>query len=156
MRFKIESRRGIAGYFADLETLLKKRFSVYAITTAPLTGSLLIAGDQVDIETIIRFGEEHSLFTINKSVKSRKPLINSVGDPIVSASKKINELSDGFIDMPGIVFISALMFGAYEIIRGNFRSPPWYTAFWYAFGMYSQSYFSSKSADHITPEPLSD
>jgi hypothetical protein len=26
-----------------------------------------------------------------------------------------------------------------EIMRGNFRMPPWYTAFWYAFGLFTKS-----------------
>jgi hypothetical protein len=29
--------------------------------------------------------------------------------------------------------------GIYQIVRGNFGAPPWYTAFWYAFGVFTKS-----------------
>ncbi len=151
VRVKIDSQRGDVDYFTELETTFQTEFPSYSISATLLTGSLLITGDEVNAEAVIQWGADHLFFTMKKSSSPRKPLSLSIADPIVSANQKIRQFSGGAIDMPGMIFISALMFGVYEIIIGNFRKPPWYTAFWYAFGMYSKSYFDYKSEN--TDEP---
>jgi len=156
VRFRIDSQRGKVEYFTELETAFEKEFPLYSISTTLLTGSLLITGDGVNAEAVIRWGTDQLLFTMKRSNSNRKPISLSIGNPIVSAKKKIRQFSGGAIDVPGVIFISALMFGVYELIIGNFRRPPWYTAFWYAFGMYSKSYFDYKSENTGKPELLSD
>jgi hypothetical protein len=55
------------------------------------------------------------------------------------------------VDLPGMVFLSALLIGLYELARGNFRPPPWYTAFWYAFGVYSKSLMDRRAETERSP-----
>jgi len=146
VRFKIESERGNVDYFTKLEKALKKKYHSCTVSTTPLTGSLLIAGEDINTESIVQYCTEHSFFTIDRSCVKRVPLAQRIADPLFSANEKINRISDGMFDVPGIIFISGLFFGAYEILRGNLRKPPWYTAFWYAFGVYSKTYFDNKKA----------
>lgn len=156
VRFRIDSQRGNIDFFTELETAFEKEFPLYSISTTLLTGSLLITGEDVNADAVTQWGAAHLFFTMKRSIIPRKPISLSIADPIVSANQKIRQFSGGTLDMPGMIFISALMFGVYEVIIGNFRRPPWYTAFWYAFGMYSKSYFDYKNENTGKPELLSD
>lgn len=145
IRFRIAAQKGDTDYFAKLEALVQSRFDTTTVSVNPLTGSLLVAGDDVDAIMVADHCAESGLFKLIPEGRRRVPLAQSIAEPIFSASEKIGKVTDGYIDMPGLIFLSALMFGAYEIIRGNFRTPPWYTAFWYAFGIYTKSYWDKKS-----------
>lgn len=151
LRLKIDDQRGDIDYFKTLEAALADKFPSHAVSANPQTGSLLIVGEEIDINIVAKHGTAKSFFTLDQSSESNVPLAESVVDPILSVNKKLRQVSGGSLDMPGLIFISALLFGAYEILRGNFRSPPWYTAFWYAFGIYSKLYFDKKSAEQEDP-----
>jgi hypothetical protein len=43
-----------------------------------------------------------------------------------------------FQDLTSALFAALVIFGISELIRGHWKTPPWYTAFWYAFGGYSK------------------
>lgn len=147
IRFKLNDQRGDGEYFSSLEAELKSEFGGLSITTNPATGSLLITGESIDLEAFEDYGRKRSLFRLKRS-GAGLPLAQRVAAPILSIDDKMNKISGGSLDMPGAIFLSALLFGLYELARGNFRTPPWYTAFWYAFGVYSKSYF-----DRSKPEP---
>ena len=51
----------------------------------------------------------------------------------------------GKIDLPSGIFFALLGTGIYQLARGRFIIPPWYTAFWYAFGLVSM-YVIEKAA----------
>jgi hypothetical protein len=40
--------------------------------------------------------------------------------------------------------------GVYQILRGQFRTPPWYTAFWYAFGLLTMFVVKKSISDGST------
>ena len=48
----------------------------------------------------------------------------------------IRRLTTGEMDLAGILLLFLLIAGMTEILRGKIQMPPWYTAFWYAFGIY--------------------
>ena len=144
VRFKVRARKGQDAFFKQLQSFLQKERSLDSVEISPLTGSVLITGQTIDVPVLAKLCEEHSFCQV-RFPELPVPLAQRVADPIVAASQKVSQFSGGSMDVPGLVFLSALAFGAYEILRGNFRSPPWYTAFWYAFGMYSKSYFDKKA-----------
>jgi len=49
-----------------------------------------------------------------------------------------------------MAILSLLGLGLYQILRGNFRAPPWYTAFWYALGIFTKSL--SDKGDKVSTE----
>jgi hypothetical protein len=51
----------------------------------------------------------------------------------------MGQFTGGWLDLPGMAFLLLLGIGIYQIRRGNIGLPPWYTAFWYAFGVYTKS-----------------
>jgi hypothetical protein len=51
------------------------------------------------------------------------------------------------LDLPGMIFLSLLAVGLWELAIGNFKRPPWYTAFWYAFGLFSKAIFDELKSE---------
>jgi hypothetical protein len=123
------------------------------------TGSLLALGKPIDAERIIAVGQREKLFSVETRPRpakaARRNLIGSITDPMHAANDQLQRWTGGRVDLPGAVFLSLLAFGIVELIRGKWRTPPWYTAFWYAFGLYSKSLIDS-SLDAVDADPGSD
>lgn len=144
VRFKVRECKGQEAFFSQLQSVLLKEGRFEAVEISSLTGSILITGKDTDVSLLGKICEEHSFCQI-RLPDHPVPLARRIADPIAAANQKVSRFSGGSMDVPGLVFLSALAFGVYEILRGNFRTPPWYTAFWYAFGVYSKSYFDQKA-----------
>ncbi len=117
-----------------------------------MTGSLLFVGDGLDLQSVVAFGEENGLFTVDtNSVDSRnnpKHLAGKVVKPLQGFQNAMGQLTGGHLDLSGLVFFLLLGTGAYQIARGNFAAPPWYTAFWYAFGVFTKQLMEEEEQDH--------
>jgi hypothetical protein len=138
-RIRIQSRRGDASYFEDLRNKLFQLKKFERIQINPVTGSVLIIHDEIDLKGIANYAEEGSLFSLNPDGSAAAPLARKVVKPIENFSLFLNRLTNGEVDLAGLIFVSLLGFGIFEILRGRFRAPPWYTAFWYAFGVLTKS-----------------
>ena len=62
-------------------------------------------------------------------------------------SQSLRRFSSGELDLAVMVFIALLGVGVYQIARGNFGAPPWYTAFWYALGVLTKTSSNTDSDD---------
>ena len=71
-------------------------------------------------------------------IKSNE-LAESLGLTDQSTNDKIKKLTGGDMDIAGIAFVTLLGLGIYQISRGNFIAPAWYTAFWYAMNIFLNS-----------------
>jgi hypothetical protein len=65
--------------------------------------------------------------------------------PVASLDRSLRAVTGGKIDIPSGVFLALLGSGLYQLVRGQISAPPWYTAFWYAFGLVSM-YVIEKAA----------
>jgi hypothetical protein len=92
-------------------------------------------------------GAVKKLFEVAAVEKAERAMALSVTAPLHSANRQIRQVTGGRVDLPGAVFLALLVFGAVELLRGNWRTPPWYTAFWYAFGLYSKSLIDHAGGD---------
>jgi Heavy metal associated domain 2 len=148
VRIRIPSKKGEAEYFKSLRDkfLTLKKFE--AVEVNPVTGSVLFAGAHADISNIITAGESEGFFSVKKEVEVRPvPVSRRLAQPLQEASAFLTRSSGGLLDLPGLAFILLLGIGAYQVLRGNLRSPPWYTAFWYAFGVFTKSVADMASKD---------
>ncbi len=75
----------------------------------------------------------------------RVPLMHSLVQPVAGVDRSLRAVSGGKVDLPSAIFLALLGTGIYELVRGRFSAPPWYTAFWYAFGLVSM-YVIEKAA----------
>jgi hypothetical protein len=138
IRIRIPARRGDNDYFAALVDHFKT-WDVDLLKANPVSGSLLISGKHLEVEAVEREAEKAEFFKIAASPPPPESIVKVVTAPIQVTSTFFRKLTGGGADLAGIIFLGLLGFGVYELMRGNFKSPPWYTAFWYAFGIFSKS-----------------
>jgi hypothetical protein len=139
LRLKITSHRGDKSFFDVAVKKLRSAFKSCTFETNTLTGSILIVGDDIELCTIADYGRSADLFRLDAAETQSPTLALSATAPLHAADRRIQQVTSGRVDLPGAIFIALLVFGIIELIRGNWRTPPWYTAFWYAFGLYSKS-----------------
>lgn len=146
LRIKVDCRKGDPAYFERATRELMDHFHFASIQFNDLTGSILIMDETVSASEVAAYALDRQLFSMDASARKNEAIINQLVAPLESFHQKVQRTTDGALDLPGLIFILALFFGIYEIAKGNFRSPPWHTAFWYAFGIYSKSYFDRNMA----------
>jgi Heavy metal associated domain 2 len=139
IRLKIPSRKGDASFFAELRDRLVGLKQFEKVESNFTTGSVLLVKEDCDVHQLARFADEEQLFHLIFEETKPVTLKEQVAGPMAALSHQIRDFTDGELDLPGTIFIGLLLFGLYEIARGNFTAPPWYTAFWYAFGIFSKS-----------------
>jgi len=146
VRLKFPDRRGDQAYFAQLRRGLEDFADFDRLEANALTGGLLIEGRGIDLDKLSSYARKNDLFDLHDEKPPGEPFADRMARPIQLASQKISDASDGELDLPSALFVLLLAFGLIEIARGNFRTPPWYTAFWYAFGVYSKVILDRASA----------
>jgi len=147
LRIKIPLQKGNADYFLHAH----EKFSAYqkfaSLKTNALTGSLLITDEKLDSEAIKEFAEANKLFTLQTAKHATTPLSIKLVKPVGDLSSYIKRSSGGELDLPGLAFILLLGVGLYQVVKGNFTSPPWYTAFWYAMGVFTKFFVDKGKKD---------
>lgn len=147
MRLHIPSRKGDSAYFEKVKHHLKEVLSYQCISTSPLTGCIVIEDSDVDEEKLRDVADRYQLFKVVTNMPAPAPMAKRFTAPIGRANRSITEFSGGTVDLPGILFLILLAFGMWELAIGNFKRPPWYTAFWYAFGLVSRSLYDELNSE---------
>ena len=138
LRIKIPSRKGEEAYFFEVKAALQKKVSMSGIEVNPATGSVLLKGPQVDAAAIASVGEETSLFALKTRPTGNEPLSKKIATPFRDLSRLVDRFSGGELDLPGMAFLALIGVGVYQLARGNIVAPPWYSAFWYALGLFTK------------------
>jgi len=145
IRIKIPSRKGETAYFSEIREMLLKHVSVERVEANPMTGSLLLKGVQNDAAAAIAsVGEANALFNLDTRPSEVETLSSRISAPFHDLSRSIGRFSGGELDLPGMAFLSLIGVGIYQFTRGNLTAPPWYVAFWYALGIFTQSLMDKK------------
>jgi hypothetical protein len=139
LRIKIASRKGDLDFFAKLQKSFQRKLKFQEIHTNAVTGSVLIQDPDIDIGVISEHADEYNFFSLQDTAAEKVPLARSLMMPVQEMDRKIKRFTADEVDVFGVTFILLCLFGIYELLRGNFRTPPWYTAFWYAFGIFTKS-----------------
>ncbi len=147
IRLQIRSQKGRPAYFQNVEKCLATSLPGQQVTASALTGSVLIQGPPLDANALTAAADRHRLFSLRLEDEPVLPLAKRVTHPIRSANRHIRNISDGVLDLSGVIFLGLLAFGMWELAIGNFRRPPWYTALWYAFGLFSKTIMDELRAD---------
>ena len=138
LRIKIPSKRGDVSYFSTLQERLSGCPGVGEIRVNPQTGSALIFYE-CEKKTLAEFAREKDLFLLRRSTPGRKTLFGNVADTFQAYNQDIKKLTGGEVDIPSLVFVSLLISGIWQIARGNLAMPAWYTAFYYALGVFTRA-----------------
>jgi hypothetical protein len=139
LRLKIPDRKGDRGYFRRLVEVFSKDKSYKRIQANPMTGGVLFEGASIDLDRVLNRAEQNDLFVLKQEEKTTSALAQVVTAPLGRLNRMLNQSTSSQFDLATIIFLALLGTGIVQIMRGNFRAPPWYTAFWYAFGVFSKS-----------------
>lgn len=139
LRLRIPSRRGDRSYFQDLRERWRNTFPDTDPVCNVATGSLLVTGAVPGPGAIAEFGRGQSLFAWQPDAAGHRAWTGEVAGVTLALNRKIQRVSSGTLDVTSTLFVALVIFGIVELLRGRWKTPPWYTAFWYAFGVYSLS-----------------
>jgi hypothetical protein len=135
LRIRIPSRRGKRDYFSLLEEKLSRDRSFEGFEISPLTGSVLFTGE-IDEASIAEYAEKNDLFSLQPYPMN---LPRRMATPVGKVNNFLHRLTGGELNLAGIAFLALLGTGLVQIFRGELGAPPWYTAFWYALGLFTES-----------------
>jgi len=138
LRIKIPSKKGDASYFSTLRERLSACPGVGEIRVNPKTGSALISYE-CETKSLAEFGRENDLFLLRRYAPGRKSLFGNVADTFQGYNHDLKKLTGNEIDIPSLIFLSLVVSGIWQIARGNFVMPAWYTAFYYALGVFTRA-----------------
>ncbi|WP_153306010.1 HMA2 domain-containing protein [Desulfatiglans anilini] len=147
MRIKVSSRTGDHSYFARVKEVFAAKTEDLTLEVNPLTGSLLFKGETVEADRIGGIASEAGLFQLLSTTEWRVPISRRLVEPVGDLSRSVRRFTRGEVDLPGLAFMALLVVGIVQILRGNLRAPPWYTAFWYAMGIFSKSIVDKMHGD---------
>ena len=137
IRIKVHEKRGNHPYFNALAESLSMLEGIESLEVTPHTASALVTGQGVSVESLAKLGEKEGLFFLEELAEGMTPA-QAAAEPIRQLNRKISEFTGGQVELATLGFFALLGTGAYQLIRGNFRLPPWYSAFWYAFGLFTK------------------
>jgi hypothetical protein len=138
LRIRIPSKKGDFAYFTHLESHLSGYQGIEKIEINPIIGSILLI-HALDDRKIVSYAEDNKLFEISNSKTYPTVVSQRISETFKDLNKKITTSTEGFANIPDIVFLTLLGFGIYQISQGNFTAPAWYVAFWYALNMFWKS-----------------
>lgn len=146
LRIRIPSRKRDDAYFAAVKDALSAAEGVDSVEVTPQTGSVLVF-HHTAVDAITQAGASKDLFEIIAAPEVRNTMLHdSISAQVSKINDRIKELSEGGVDLRGLAFIALVGTGIYQIARGNFAAPAWYTAFWYALGLFGKSANNGNSA----------
>jgi hypothetical protein len=146
LRLRINAKRGDDDFFQHAREALKSQYGDNSIEVNPVTASLLIVDDRVSPDSVALVARESELFVLHREPETHPKAFYSIINPIKAADDQLQRFSGGGLDIATAVFLALLVHGIIEIIRGNFKTPPWYTAFWYAFGLFTKTLMEKPEA----------
>lgn len=137
LRIRVPSRRGDAAFFAAVQDLCARKGKRPEVN--PQTASLLFVGSAAALDEIAGLAREEGLFRLRAGSLPHRPVMQEAVRSVAGVNRSLEQLTGGRIDLPSGAFLMLLGFGIYELLRGRWTVPPWYTAFWYALGLVSMS-----------------
>jgi hypothetical protein len=147
VRFRIQARKGDEEYFSDAARRMAEALEPERLEANPGTGSLLIQDPELDLDAVLELALEEGLFqleTVHPASLARR-----VTSPIVELSARLKDSTLGRLDLATLAFLALIGVGTYQLVRSGLRSPPWYTAFWYAMGIYFKSLADRKDNSSV-------
>jgi hypothetical protein len=143
LRIRIPSQRGNSAFFEKLKEDFSGFPGLQGVETNPRTGSVLFLGS-FEPEAIEQMAYSRELYRVKGCEDRPHGLPNRTVEPVTELNHGIRRMTGGRLDLSGFLFFTLLGTAGYQILRGNFGAPPWYTAFWYAFGVYTKQLIDAK------------
>jgi hypothetical protein len=139
LRIKIPEKKGDAVFFAAVADHLKMHCpGVEDAIPNPATGSIVVLYDG-EIEGLIEYGRRHNLYSLSRPRPRNRSFLQDVAGIFAGYNRNLKKMTGGEVDIPSLVFLSLLISGIWQLARGNVAMPAWYTAFYYALGVFTRA-----------------
>ncbi len=141
LRVKIPSRKGDMYFFGDVFKQLSLCAGVERVEVNSLTGSVLLF-HTANIGRISEFARENNLFLIREEKRfagGQTYLSRRISTAFRDLNQKVLVSTKGFASIPDLIVVALVGLSIYQISRGNFLAPAWYTALWYAMNIFLKS-----------------
>ena len=130
-RIRVETRRGDAAYFREVQQQLAACPGIHRLETNPTTGSLLVLHN-ADLEGIGDFAEEQGLFRLATLYPpTTVPVMYWVSESLKELDRGLKVLSGESIDLTGLIFLVLVGLAIHQALQGNLMAPA-VTLVWYA------------------------
>lgn len=137
LRVKLPSKKGSVAFFSAVEDKLREHPDVKRVDVNAMTATALIVHD-AGPDVLEKYVREQQLFRIVSPTPTPRSLFSQVSAVFAGWNRKLREVSEGQLDIPSVVFLALLSSAVYQIMRGRISAPAWYTALWYALGIFSK------------------
>lgn len=135
LRIKIPSKKGAEEFFVSLKEKFGGCDGIEAVKANPLTGSVFFKHAS-NADAIAEYALKNKIFKLETSKPDSANLHKRVTETFNGINNSIKGFTGGDMDIAGTAFVALLGMGIYQISRGNFAAPAWYTAFWYALNIF--------------------
>ncbi|MCG6551634.1 MAG: hypothetical protein L7F77_04850 [Candidatus Magnetominusculus sp. LBB02] len=137
LRIKMLNAKGDAEFLGNLKKALAENPQINSVEVNAVTGSVLILHSTTN-EEILAHADQKGLIKTAMPVVNAENVATKVGELFKAVNSGAVAATGGSLDLPRLTFLTLAGFGIYQLSRGNFVVPPWYTAFWYAHGMFTK------------------
>lgn len=144
LRVRIPSLKGDAKYLHSIKNEFSGLKGITGVEINPMTGSVLFHLGDISLKTITDHALSRGFFRLDEPVASSVGLQQRITVAFNGFNDKMKSFTGGELDVASIAFIALAGAGIYQIRKGNFAAPAWYTAFWYALNIFLKS---SKSGE---------
>jgi hypothetical protein len=135
MRIRVPEKKGQTAYWQQVVEGLKDLSGIKSLQANPSTAGLLILHAMPENE-ILEHARELRLFKTTRSHRKAVPIQYKVTRSFKDMNRSVLRFTGGELDLGSVTFLGLVGFGAYQITRGNFTAPAWYTVFWYALNVF--------------------
>jgi hypothetical protein len=139
LRLKVPSKKRNPAFFEQLQGKLKEVPGLTEIRVNPLSASILILHTDLPDEISAWLQAHNALSTKGDPLLHPNNVHKRISGTFNEVNGRIRGFTKGELDVPTLSFIALLTVGIYQISRGNFTAPAWYTAFWYAMNIFLKS-----------------
>jgi hypothetical protein len=138
LRIGVPGKKADGSFFHRVEAAFADCPGVTHTRGNPLTESILFE-HSTTVSEIAKFAVRKGLFVLKRPSSSRGSLFNAVAETFEQWNESLKKSSGGDLDIPSVVFLSLVASGFYQLLRGNITIPAWYTAFYYAAGVFPKA-----------------
>lgn len=116
----------------DLQSMRARIADIAGVRAAradPMTGSILVHGEDLDMDALATIGREFGLALAgNEEIRS---LIEHLGQGFTTVDDRLRRLSGGHLDLASLAALALLGGAAVQLLRGRFAASG-VTMLWYA------------------------
>jgi hypothetical protein len=139
LRLKVPSMKRNPAFFDQLQRKLKEIPGLTKVQVNPLSGSILILHTELPDEISAWMKSRNTLPSKGNPLLHPNNIHKKISVTFEEVNGRIRGFTKGELDVPTLSFVALLTVGIYQISRGNFTAPAWYTAFWYALNIFLKS-----------------